>query len=118
MNIKLLGILMALIIGMFILPIVIAQQPNEYRAYVYGQIVRSDVASDGRNVTVAYNIGFIPVYPSRTYTFTVGSGTALVDMTQPTKINDQIAEAVKQEGLTRGYDVLRVYVPSYDMKIP
>lgn len=104
-------------VGLFILPIAKAQQPNEYRAFLYDVKVAPYFAQEGSSASYVAQITYVPIYPSATYTMTWSEVVVLVDLAQPTNINTQVAQAVKQEGLTHGYDVTRVYVPSYDMKV-
>ena len=113
----------AIIIGIAVLIALIgvngiaAQQANEYRAYVSSPFIDEDVPNIGNNATMVMKVAFVPVYPSPTYTLTASPVSAVIDMSQPTKVNDQIAAAVKQKGTEMGYSVIRVFVPSYEMKV-
>ena len=113
----------AIIIGITVLIALIgvngiaAQQENEYRAYVSSQFIDEDVPNIGNNATMVMKVAFVPVYPSVTYTLTASPVSAVVDMSQPAKINDQIAEAVKNKGTEKGYLVTKVFVPSYEQKV-
>lgn len=104
-------------IGLFILPVVMAQQPNEYRAFLYDARISPYFEQRGANASYAAQITYVPIYPSATYTMTWSEVVVLVDLSQPNNINTQVSQAVKQEGATHGYDVVRVYVPTYEMKV-
>lgn len=95
-----------------------AQQANDYRTFVYAYAGVGDFG-DGNNATMYFRVAFVPVYPSVTYQMTnLQMDKVKIDLSKPTKINDQIAQAVKEKGTELGYNVTRVYLPSYDMKIP
>jgi len=95
----------AIIIGIAVLIALVgvngiaAQQANEYRAYVASPFIDEDVLTEGTNATMVMKVTFVPIYPSATYTLVAAPVSAVVDMSQPTKINDQIAAAVKQKPL-------------------
>lgn len=105
-------------IGLFILPIVMAQQENDYRAFVTNEQIDRFVGSDGTNITLTAQVNYVPIYPSVTYTFTAMPIRVSIDMSKPTAINTQIATAVKEQGADLGKNVIRVFLPSYEMKIP
>lgn len=110
--------IIAILITFVGIQIIAAQQANDYKAYVYNQRIPEGQITDGRNITNDFAVAYVPVFPSTTYTFTSNRLSTLIDMSQPTKINDQIAAAVKIDGENKGYNVIRVFIPSYDMKIP
>lgn len=95
-----------------------AVQENDYRAYVQSGFIDQDRPHEGNNATYAANIAYVPVYASATYTLTVQPLYTTIDLSKPTTINDQIAASVKAQGESLGYNVIRVFVPSYEMKIP
>ena len=70
--IKEIGIITIVIMAIFILPIVIAQQPNEYRAYVYSERVSPYLEHGATTVPLVVEITYVPIYPSATYTLTAG----------------------------------------------
>lgn len=115
-RIKALGII-AILTALVGVQIYAAQQQNDYRAYMYDMKLQEGQTTDGSNVTVNFAVAYVPIYPSSTYTFTSKRVYAVVDMSNPTKVNDQIATAIKNEGLPN-YNVIRVFVPSYEQKIP
>ena len=94
-----------------------AQQANDYRAYVQSNFIDKDQTYEGNNVTYVANIAYVPVYGSATYTLTIQPLSTKIDLSKPTTINDQIAAAVKNQGNSLGYNVIRVFVPSYEMKV-
>lgn len=112
-----LGIITIVIIGLFILPIVIAQQQNEYRAFVYSERISPYLYHTDTTAAMVLEVTYVPIYPSATYTLTPGEIVIQVDLSQPTSIPTQVSQAVKQDGAQKGYDVIRVYISSYDMKV-
>lgn len=104
-------------IGAFVLPIVAAQQPNEYRAFVYSERPIPYWGQEGSIVPTEVLVTYVPIYPSATYTLSPGTVYVNIDYSQPTSIDTTIAQAVKQDGLTQGYEVTKVYLPSYSMKV-
>lgn len=112
------AVIIAVLIAFAGVQVYAAQQANEYRAYVSSQFIDGDRYSEGTNATMVFKTTFVPVYASATYTLSEKPSSAYIDLSQPTKINDQIAAAVKAQGDELGYRVIRVFVPSYEMKIP
>lgn len=104
--------------GFFVMPYAIAQNPNEYRAYVSGQFIDSSGSQSVTQATMTMKVTYVPMYPSVTYTMTERGEEVIVDLTQPQLVNTQIAQQIKEKGATYGYDVLKIYVPSYELKVP
>lgn len=117
-KIKILIYIIIVALGVFILPAVTAQQANEYRAFVYDEKVSPYLYHNDTHSSMVLEITYVPIYPSPTYTLTAGEVVTLVDLSQPTSIQTQIVKAIKEDGESKGYAVTRIYVPSYDMKIP
>ena len=115
--IKEIGIISIVAIALFILPIVLAQQPNEYRAYVYSERVSPYLDHGASTVPLVVEITYVPIYPSTTYPLTAGYTIVQVDLNSPTSIDTVISNSVKEDGLRQGFDVTRVYLPSYTMKV-
>lgn len=116
-KIKYVIIITIAIIGALVLPIVAAQNSNEYRAFVTNERVSPYLAHGVTTVPLIIEITYVPIYPGATYTMTAGYTIVQADLAQPTTLDTQIAHAVKQEGLNLGYDVTKVYMPSYNMKV-
>lgn len=119
MNKKIIVFVLAIAaIGFLALPAISGQQANDYRAYGSGQFISEDFPTEGTTATLAIKITYVPVYPSATYTLTAQPLYVVVDMDAPQTINPTIASAVKAQGNSLGYNVIKVYLPSYEMKVP
>lgn len=118
MNKKTILIGIAILIAIAGIQVFAAQQANDYRAYVQGSFINQDRPYESSNATLTMSVAYVPVYGSETYTLTVKPLYATIDLSTPNNINTQIATAVKEQGTSLGYNVIRVFVPSYEMKIP
>ena len=113
------GIVMSLIaVGLFVLPSVIAQQPNDYRAFT-GTIANLKIESDGSNITANMFVYFLPVYPSASYSMFYDTVRDVkIDVSKPNGIQMSIARGIQQEGYNHGINVTKVLLPDYVMVTP
>lgn len=92
------------------------RNPNDYYALI-GQF--SDIAVlQNDEINVTYPVYFIPLTSSETYTLTVTSVTANINLSQLNQINPKIVNATKNEGIKRGYDVKKIILPTYNVVNP
>lgn len=95
-----------------------AAQQNDYRAYVAVPFIDEDVPTDGSNATMVMKVTYVPMMPGVTYTLTAQPLSVVVDLNKPLTINTKIAQAVKDQGNQTGKNVVKVYVPSYELISP
>ena len=104
-------------IGLFVLPSVFSQAPDEYRAYAY--MPNSLNLADGTNVTGFSGVYYVPkVSGSPTYTFSFQIIPVRFDLDKPTTVISSIAKNVSDYGAERGWIVTEVFLPDIKKVIP
>lgn len=116
MNIKTILVIVAVGLGLFLLPNVLSQAPNEYRAYAYMPGALNP--SDGTNVTGHAGVYYVPKVPSTTYTFTYQGVPVRFDMNKPLTVIPSIAKNISDYGAERGWTVTEVFMPDIKKVIP
>lgn len=119
MNNKLKYILIAsILIISSILVVSAVRQPNDYFAFVQS-FENFDVSpSDDNKLDLTYNVVYIPLSASSTYTFTVSKLVTTINISQPAQINNKIQASIVNESILKGYNLKHIIMQSYNVITP
>lgn len=107
-----------IISGIFAVSAALTRQPNDYYVFLgtFNNIEASQ--TDDNQLNLTYPAYYIPLTGGATYTFTLLQITTSVNISQPAQIQNQIKTSVKQEAASRGYNLIKIIAPAYNIINP
>lgn len=96
----------------------LSRQPNDFFVFLGGFENIEASQTDDNSLDLSYPAYFIPVSGGGTYTNTIIHIKTTINISQPSQINNLIKADVVNEATIRGYNIIKIIRPNYDLVNP